>query len=374
MTVDDSDSQTVTIANPVGSDGDVEIAAIGTDDTGFSVSDLPILPTTLSPGQSVDVTVSFTPTAAGAAAGSLDVTHDGASSPLSVALTGEGTEAPTVLFVDAGDVTSPPSGWETDGAYRTGGSTASTESAIDLTHPSVPVGTPEAVFQTEAWGPHTWDFDVADGDYEVRLYFAETFGSAGTDDGRLFDVSIEGTLVLDEYDQWEEAGNALNKAVVETFLVSVDDGDGLTIDVANGGADNAAIKGVSIRAIEYAARLYRGRPAPGRLRHVRGVRARRRIRTPVPGHRFGRRAQCRVHHRDRQCLREGHRHRQDAVAGSGIGPGAAVRRLGADRAAVRLDDLHDGVPDLNDAIGVCEHLGEPGSARTLDPVRAVIAE
>jgi hypothetical protein len=65
-------------------------------------------------------------------------------------------------------------------------------------------------------------------------------------------VSIEGTQALEDYDQWEEAGGADFTAVVEAFLVSVDDGDGLTIDIANGSADNAAIKGVSIRPIEFA--------------------------------------------------------------------------------------------------------------------------
>ena len=117
----------------------------------------------------------------------------------------------------------------------------------------MPSGTPQAVFQTEVWGPHGYTFPITDGDYEVRLYFAETHAPAAADNARQFDVSIEGTQVLTDYDQWQEAGRAEDKAVVETFFVTVNDGDGLTIDLANGLADNAAIKGISIRHLLFAA-------------------------------------------------------------------------------------------------------------------------
>jgi len=166
-----------------------------------------------------------------------------------VPLGGTGTADLVPLFVNAGNV-APPSGWVADGPYRSGGNVFSTGTAIDLGHPSVPAGTPESVFQSESWGPQTWDFPLVDGNYEVRLYFAEVFADA--DNARLFDVSIEGSLALEDYDQWEEAGGADFTAVVETFLISVEDGDGLTIGITNGAADNAAIKGVSIRPILFA--------------------------------------------------------------------------------------------------------------------------
>ncbi|MDZ4699783.1 MAG: malectin domain-containing carbohydrate-binding protein [Rhodothermales bacterium] len=62
----------------------------------------------------------------------------------------------------------------------------------------------------------------ADGNYELRLHFAETaFLEAGR---RQFDVTVEGTTVLDNYDIFASAGGA-NTAVTETILnVAVNDG------------------------------------------------------------------------------------------------------------------------------------------------------
>ncbi|MDJ0925704.1 MAG: malectin domain-containing carbohydrate-binding protein, partial [Acidimicrobiia bacterium] len=127
--------------------------------------------------------------------------------------------------------------------------------AIDMTHPSVTSQAdvpPMEVFQTEVYGPQTFDFLVVDGTYEVRLLFAETYGPASVDDGRLFDVEIEGVQVLDDFDVWETAGNIDHKAVIETFLVEVNDGNGLTIETLNN-VENASVRGIMIRKVVYAA-------------------------------------------------------------------------------------------------------------------------
>jgi hypothetical protein len=243
--------EVVTITHP-GAPGAPAVTITDLSITGADASDFTVIdggPITLSPGGELQVTLRFAPGAAGARSASLDVTHDGTGSPLNVPLSGTGTADIVPLFVNAGNV-APPTGWVADTPYRSGGNFFNTGETIDLTHPSVPAGTPEAVFQSETWGPQTWSFPLVDGDYEVRLYFAEIFQDA--DNARQFNVAIEGTPVLTNYDQWEEAGGADFTGVVETFLVSVDDGDGLTVDITNGAADNAAIKGVSIRPIEFA--------------------------------------------------------------------------------------------------------------------------
>ena len=78
----------------------------------------------------------------------------------------------------------------------------STASAIDMSDPSIPPGTPEVIFQSERWDPidgdeMQWDFPVTAGEYEVRLYFAEIYSGAQFTGGRVFDVAIEGANVLD---------------------------------------------------------------------------------------------------------------------------------------------------------------------------------
>ncbi len=59
-------------------------------------------------------------------------------------------------------------------------SAASVTNTINLSHPSIPEGTPMAVFQAERFDPGgggemQWNFPVAPGEYLVRLYFAETW-------------------------------------------------------------------------------------------------------------------------------------------------------------------------------------------------------
>ena len=93
----------MTITNPIGTSGPVQITALATTGASFAIDSGPTTPHSLNPGESVMVGVDFSPTSAGPAAGSLNVTHDEAGSPLAVALNGEGADASTVLFrVNAG--------------------------------------------------------------------------------------------------------------------------------------------------------------------------------------------------------------------------------------------------------------------------------
>jgi len=147
------------------------------------------------------------------------------------------TKASPSPYVNAGSVISPTSG-----------------AVIDTSHPSVPKGTPKYVFQTERFDPAAgeemaWDFPVDPGQYQVRLYFAETFAGAHAEGVRLFDVSIEGALKLDDYDVFKAAG-AGNKGVVETFKVESSDGN-LDIDFGHvADKNNPSIKGIEILPVE----------------------------------------------------------------------------------------------------------------------------
>jgi hypothetical protein len=111
-----------------------------------------------------------------------------------------------------------------DGALR-----FSTGTPIDVSHPSVPTGTPMELFQTERYPSLSsnimqWDFPVQPGSYEVRLHFAEIFYDNIGD--AVFDVEIEGEIVLPDYDILADVG-AKFTGIVKSFTVTSDD----TLDI-----------------------------------------------------------------------------------------------------------------------------------------------
>jgi len=104
------------------------------------------------------------------------------------------------------------------------GNSFSTGAAIDVSDRSLPAGTPAAIFRTTRWdaagGPElNYNIPTGPGDFEVILYFAEIFGPTSRVGGRVFDVTIEGTEVLDNFDVFAAAGSA-NKAIARRFDVS----------------------------------------------------------------------------------------------------------------------------------------------------------
>jgi len=103
-----------------------------------------------------------------------------------------------------------------------------------------------ALFQTERWDASStpemqWHFPVTAGSYEVRLAFAETYSGTQSVGARVFDVSIEGKTVLDNYDIFGDVGGY--KGVVKSFTVSSD----ASLDIAFGHVvQNPAIKGIEV--------------------------------------------------------------------------------------------------------------------------------
>jgi hypothetical protein len=81
----------------------------------------------------------------------------------------------------------------------------------------------DALYQTERYGTNgtlSYAFPVTNGSYKVVLHFAELYWtSAGR---RVFDVSVEGAKVLDNYDIFRKVGAFT--ATTETFTTSVTDG------------------------------------------------------------------------------------------------------------------------------------------------------
>jgi hypothetical protein len=121
------------------------------------------------------------------------------------------------------------------------GSTWTTNALIDtlgLTEPA-----PQAVYQTERYGDFAYEITrlQAGQEFIVRLHFAEIFFYGANQ--RVFDVFINGSLVLDDYDIFEQAGGR-NKSVVEDFNVLATP-DGIHIRFA-GVVDNAKCSGIEI--------------------------------------------------------------------------------------------------------------------------------
>jgi hypothetical protein len=97
------------------------------------------------------------------------------------------------------------------------------------------------IYQTVRYGFDGYRFDVENGIYTIILHFAETDRTGAGE--RIFDVSIEGQLVLDDLDIYAEAGNstALTKTISD---VIVQDGQ---IDVTvTGSIEQPMINGIEI--------------------------------------------------------------------------------------------------------------------------------
>src|SRR6476660_2186958 len=121
-----------------------------------------------------------------------------------------------------------------------------TTATIYMSDPSIPAGTPMALFQTERFDKPAgtnliWDFPVTPGQYLVRLYFSENFSTAFSAGARVFDVSIEGQTVLDHYDAFADVGSL--KGVVKSFIVSSDSDLNITFLRE---VQNPSVKGIEI--------------------------------------------------------------------------------------------------------------------------------
>ncbi len=138
-------------------------------------------------------------------------------------------------------------GWSADSAsspsdYLSAGQPAevsSTTAAIDMTDPSVPAGTPQAVFQTERWTAGAalgYTIPTPAGSETVHVYFAENYAPAEAVGARLMDVSINGVNVEHNLDVFQQVG-AL-KGLVRTYTVQ--SAGGIAVSLTNPQNTNSA--------------------------------------------------------------------------------------------------------------------------------------
>jgi len=118
-------------------------------------------------------------------------------------------------------------GWAADSGSNRSGTTAtnsySTSASVDTT---VPDATPTSVFSTERVGtqsksPMRWSFPAQKGvPLQVRLYFANRSSATSTVGSRVFDVTLDGTKVLDNFDIVAATGHG--RGTMRSFNASSD--------------------------------------------------------------------------------------------------------------------------------------------------------
>jgi len=116
---------------------------------------------------------------------------------------------------------------------------------ISSTTTDVPSSTPDGVFDCERYGNATWEFSVDTGqEVEVRLYLGNQFSGTSEPVQRQYNVSIEGTQVLSNYDPVADVGHATG--TMKSFAVT-DDGDGnVTVTFDQGAAENPQVNAIEI--------------------------------------------------------------------------------------------------------------------------------
>ncbi len=98
------------------------------------------------------------------------------------------------------------------------------------------------IYKTERYGMTRYALPAANGLWDVRLHFAETYAGITGPGQRVFDVDVEG-IVLANLDVFREAGGR-NIALMKTVSVTVSDGE-ITVGFSPR-KDNAMINGIEL--------------------------------------------------------------------------------------------------------------------------------
>jgi len=126
--------------------------------------------------------------------------------------------------------------------YYSGGTARTVTNNIDTSGVTNPA--PQAVYRSERYGTVTYTFPnlSVGASYTVRLHFAELYWTATGK--RIFNVLINGTTVLSNYDIYAATG-ARYKAIVREFTTTANTSGQIVINF-NTITDNATIEGIEI--------------------------------------------------------------------------------------------------------------------------------
>ena len=143
------------------------------------------------------------------------------------------------MQINAGGPAAAPFAADADFA---GGTTVTTTKTVDLSGVTSPA--PEAVYQSNRYGNFSYAVGglTAGAAYTVRLHFAETYWT--TAGSRVFNVTINGTPALTNFDIIAAAG-AAEKAVVEQSTATADSSGRITLVFATV-KDNAQVNAIEI--------------------------------------------------------------------------------------------------------------------------------
>jgi beta-galactosidase len=127
----------------------------------------------------------------------------------------------------------------------TGGGTYSVTHAITIPIGVTATAAPAAVYQSARQGASTYTVPglTAGNSYTVRLHFAELYFSAAA--GRQFNVAINGTTVLTNFDIYATAGAAYT-AVVQNFTATANSSGQIVISFTNGAKDQPMMNGIEV--------------------------------------------------------------------------------------------------------------------------------
>ena len=188
------------------------------------------------------------------------VNSSGTSSPSNTATAttqaGPCTNCADVIAINSGGTAAGNFGPDGDYSGGTAASTTSTISTTGVTNPA-----PEAVYQSERYGNFTYTIPGlhAGSNYTVRLHFAEFYWTSTGQ--RIFNVSINGTTVLSNFDIVAAAGGA-DKAIVEQFTAAANSSGQMVIQFTTV-KDNAKISGIEVQQPSTTAAINAGGNAEG---------------------------------------------------------------------------------------------------------------
>jgi beta-galactosidase len=136
-------------------------------------------------------------------------------------------------------------GFVADEDYGTAGTTYSVTNPITIPANLVPIAAPTAVYQSARQGAVTYTIPglTAGTNYTVRLHFAELYFPAAGD--REFDVAINGTSVLTNFDIYGTAG-AQYTAVIKQYVATANSSGDIVITFTNGALDQPMINGIEV--------------------------------------------------------------------------------------------------------------------------------
>jgi len=155
----------------------------------------------------------------------------------------------TVALINSGNQGTVDN-WLYDRYYTTWHSYSSFVGEVDT---GVTDSAPEALYQSYRYsypsvgGTLAYSLPVPDGEYTIRLHFAEPYAHIGVG-SRVFDIHLQGAPEEDNYDIRDEAGDH-HTAVIWSSLVTVGTGEGILLELINETSNPALISGIELTAV-----------------------------------------------------------------------------------------------------------------------------